>query len=209
VWTCNLQKFFLGSCIHLLVQKFFLCIGITYLSLVLSNLFRSTLSSNCTLAFRLGQNLSNIPRFMLSKQKFPLILFYLSTKILPLSRSYLFFFRSGFFLSTELHKSSRILHTTTTDLRTKILFSFSSQQSQFQVPTTEPFVGTGADPGFNASTTHQQNPNYRPFRQHLRSRRSLTRGRGRGGYRTQVSVTKLGHRSVIITLHRVLRNNTH
>jgi hypothetical protein len=31
-------------------------------------------------------------------------------------------------------------------------------------------VGTGADPGFNASTTHQQNPNYRPFRQHLQSR---------------------------------------
>jgi hypothetical protein len=28
-------------------------------------------------------------------------------------------------------------------------------------------VGTGADPGFNATTTHQQNPNYRPFRQHL------------------------------------------
>jgi hypothetical protein len=27
----------------------------------------------------------------------------------------------------------------------------------------EPFVGTGADPGFNASTTHQQNPNYGPF----------------------------------------------
>jgi hypothetical protein len=70
-------------------------------------------------------------------------------------------------------------------------------------------VGTGADPGFNASTMHQQNPNYRPFRQHLRSRCSLTRGRGRGGYRTQVSVTKLGHRSVIITLRRVLRNNTH
>jgi len=32
------------------------------------------------------------------------------------------------------------------------------------------FVGTGADPGFNASTTHQQNPNYRPFWKHLRSR---------------------------------------
>jgi hypothetical protein len=31
-------------------------------------------------------------------------------------------------------------------------------------------VGTGADPRFNATTTHQQNPNYRPFRQHLRSR---------------------------------------
>jgi hypothetical protein len=28
-------------------------------------------------------------------------------------------------------------------------------------------VGTGADPGFNASTVHQQNPNYQPFRQHL------------------------------------------
>jgi hypothetical protein len=27
----------------------------------------------------------------------------------------------------------------------------------------EPFVGTRADPGFNASTTHQQNPNYQPF----------------------------------------------
>jgi hypothetical protein len=23
------------------------------------------------------------------------------------------------------------------------------------------------DPGFNATTMHQQNPNYRPFRQHL------------------------------------------
>jgi hypothetical protein len=27
---------------------------------------------------------------------------------------------------------------------------FSSQQSQFQVPTMEPFIGTGVDPGFNA-----------------------------------------------------------
>jgi hypothetical protein len=31
-------------------------------------------------------------------------------------------------------------------------------------------IGIGADPGFNASTMHQQNPNYRPFQQHLRSR---------------------------------------
>jgi hypothetical protein len=30
-----------------------------------------------------------------------------------------------------------------------------------------------------------------------------------GGYRTQVFVTKMGHRYVIITLHRVLRSNTH
>jgi hypothetical protein len=32
----------------------------------------------------------------------------------------------------------------------QIFFFFSSQQSQFQVLTIEPFVGTGADPGFNA-----------------------------------------------------------
>jgi hypothetical protein len=31
-------------------------------------------------------------------------------------------------------------------------------------------VGIGADPGFNATTMHQQNPNYRPFQKHLRSR---------------------------------------
>jgi hypothetical protein len=49
-------------------------------------------------------------------------------------------------------------------------FFLSSQQSQFQVPTTEPFVGTGADPGFNPTTMHQQNPNYRSFWQHMRRR---------------------------------------
>jgi hypothetical protein len=27
-------------------------------------------------------------------------------------------------------------------------------------------VGTGENPGFNASTMHQKNSNYRPFRQH-------------------------------------------
>jgi hypothetical protein len=43
-----------------------------------------------------------------------------------------------------------------------------------------PPVGIGANPWFNASTTHQQNPNYQPFQQHLRSRRCLTRGRDRG-----------------------------
>jgi hypothetical protein len=31
-------------------------------------------------------------------------------------------------------------------------------------------VGTGVDPGFNATTMHQQNPNYWPFQQHLQSR---------------------------------------
>jgi len=39
-------------------------------------------------------------------------------------------------------------------------FSLSSQQSQFKVPTIEPFVGIGADPRFNATTTQPQIPNY-------------------------------------------------
>jgi hypothetical protein len=72
----------------LLVQKFFLCIGITYLSLFLSDLFKSNLlSSICTLVFRLGQNLSNIPKSILSKKQFPLILPLPEHKSL---RSYLF-----------------------------------------------------------------------------------------------------------------------
>jgi len=53
-------------------------------------------------------------------------------------------------------------------------------------------VVTGEDPGFNATKMHQQKPNYRPFRQHLRSRWSLTRGRGRDGYRTQMYATLAG-----------------
>jgi hypothetical protein len=82
------KKFFLGSYIHLLVQKSFLCIGITYLSLFLSGLFISNLlSSSCALVFRLGKNLSSIPRSILSKQKFPLILPLLEHKALI---SYLF-----------------------------------------------------------------------------------------------------------------------
>jgi hypothetical protein len=60
-------------------------------------------------------------------------------------------------------------------------------------------------PRFNARTTHQQNTNYRPFLQHLWSRWSLTQGRGRGSCRTQVSTTKLGHRSVITILNRELK----
>jgi hypothetical protein len=43
----------------------------------------------------------------------------------------------------------------------------------------EPFVGTGADPGFNSNSA-PTNPNYWPFRQHLRSRCSLTRSSNRG-----------------------------
>ena len=93
----------------MLVQKSFLCIRITYISQFLSNLLISNiLSSNYALVSRLGQNLSNVPRSVLSKQKFPLILplsthkdfkYYLFNKkislILPLSehkafRSYLF-----------------------------------------------------------------------------------------------------------------------
>jgi hypothetical protein len=164
----DLQKI-LSRILHPLVSPKILSMHRNNISFtILSDLFISNLlSSSCALVFRLGQNLSNIPRSILSKQKFPLILPLSEHKAL---RSYLFSSDLTSLLSTELHKSSRILRTTTTDLRTKLSLFFSSQQSQFQVPTTEPFVGTGADPGFNASTMHQQNPNYRPFRQHLRSR---------------------------------------
>jgi hypothetical protein len=54
----------------MLVQTLFLCIGITYLSLLLSDLFISNLlSSNNALVFQLGQNLSIIPKFMLLETK--------------------------------------------------------------------------------------------------------------------------------------------
>ena len=43
------------------------------------------------------------------------------------------------------------------------LFFFSSQQSQFQVPTTEPFVGTGPDPGFNAQEHTNKSLTTSPF----------------------------------------------
>jgi hypothetical protein len=38
-----------------------------------------------------------------------------------------------------------------------------SQQSQFQVSATEPFVGTGADPGFNAQQHTSKTLNTIPF----------------------------------------------
>jgi hypothetical protein len=54
----------------------------TYISLFLSDLFISNiLSSNCALVFRLGQNLSYIPRSILSKQKFHLSYLSQSTNI--------------------------------------------------------------------------------------------------------------------------------
>ena len=47
------------------------------------------------------------------------------------------------------------------------------------VPTTEPFVGTRADPGFSSNSA-PTSPNYWPFRQHLWGRWSLTRSSNRG-----------------------------
>jgi hypothetical protein len=65
----------------LLVQTFFLCIGITYLSLFLLDLLISNLLfSSYALVFKLGQNLSNIPRSIFLKQKFPLILLSVENK---------------------------------------------------------------------------------------------------------------------------------
>jgi hypothetical protein len=184
---------------HLLVQKIYLCIGITYLSSFLLALVRSSLSSNYTLAFRLGQNLLNILKFMLSKQKFSLILILSKNKALPL------FFRSDFFLSTEFRKSSRVLRTSVVDLCKELLFSLLQFPTiTVSSPDNITICCHGGRPRVQCLTTHQQNPNYQPFQQHLRSRRSLTRGRRRGGYRTHVIVTKLGHRYVIITLHILL-----
>jgi hypothetical protein len=87
------------------------------------SMHRNNISFFISIKFIQINSFLNIPKFMLSKQKLSLILplikaqRFTSFKILPL------FFRSGFFLSTELHKSSRILCTTTTDLCTELLFS--------------------------------------------------------------------------------------
>jgi hypothetical protein len=58
--------------------------------------------------------------------------------------------------------------TRATDLCTELsfaqrLFFLNSQQSQFQVPTTEPFVGTGADPRFNAQERTKKTLTTIPF----------------------------------------------
>ena len=42
-------------------------------------------------------------------------------------------------------------------------FFLSSQQSQFQVPATKPFVGTRADPGFNAQERTNKSLTIGPF----------------------------------------------
>ena len=85
----------------------------------------------------------------------------------------------------------------------RALFLFlSSQQSQFQIPTMEPFVGIGVDPGFNATTMHQQNSNYWPFQQHLQRRWILTWGRGKGGCRTPVS-TNLAGTQICDSIHLI------
>jgi hypothetical protein len=126
------------------------------------------LSSNYSLSFILGQNLLNIPKFMLSKQKFPLILPLSKYKALPILGSYLFsldrvsFLAQSFASQVEYYELQQHIY-----VHSFSFLYFSSQQSQFQVPTIEPFVGTGAYLGFNASTSHQQNPNYWRFRQHL------------------------------------------
>ena len=46
---------------------------------------------------------------------------------------------------------------------TQRFFFFSSQQSQFEVPATEPFVGTKADTGFNAQEGTNKTLTIDPF----------------------------------------------
>jgi hypothetical protein len=137
----------------LLVQKFFLCIGITYLSLFLSDLFISyLLSSSCALVFRLGQIYQIYLDPFFRNKNFHLSYLYQSTKIL---RSYLFSSDQTSLLGTELHKSSRVLCTTTTDLRTELSLFLSSQQSQFQVPQQNHLLAQGQTQG----STLQQRTN--------------------------------------------------
>jgi hypothetical protein len=95
--------------------------GITYLSLFLSNLFRSILSSNCSLTFRLEQNLSSIPRFILSKKKFPLILPLLEHKAL---RSYLILSDPVYFLAQSF--TSQVEYCTLQQQIYAQIFLFSS-----------------------------------------------------------------------------------
>jgi hypothetical protein len=120
-----MQKTILGSCIHLLVQKLFLSIGITYLSSFPLNLLKSTLSFNNTPTFRLAQNLLNILKFMFLKQKFPLVF------LLPKHKAYLLgiltiLFISSYFLSTKLRKLSIVLCTSVAYLGIEILFFFTA-----------------------------------------------------------------------------------
>ena len=99
----------------MLVQTFFLCIGIIYLSLFLSDLFISNfLSSNNALVFRLGQNLSSIPKFILQKQNISTYLTSIEHKAFiskTFNYSYLFlvdltsFFANLTYFSLDLNKS--------------------------------------------------------------------------------------------------------
>jgi hypothetical protein len=47
--------------------------------------------------------------------------------------------------------------------RASLFLYFNSQKSQFQVPTTEPFVGTREDPGFNAQERTKKTLTTGPF----------------------------------------------
>ena len=78
--------------------------------------------------------------------------FHLSkNKALPLLRSYLF---SSYWISFLAQSfTSQVEYCTLQQHIYANIFSFlyfSSQQSQFQVPSKKPFVGTWADLGFNA-----------------------------------------------------------
>jgi hypothetical protein len=60
------------------------------------------------------------------------------------------------------------MHTMATDLRTKLSFAqsfffLSSHQSQFQVLTIEPFVGTRVDAGFNSQERTKKSLTTDPF----------------------------------------------
>jgi hypothetical protein len=70
-------------------------------------------------------------------------------------------------------------------------------------------------PKIQCSRAYQQNPNDRPFQQHLWNTWSLTRGRGRSGCKNPVSATLAGaqicdynilSKHLAVTVHQYLTN---
>jgi hypothetical protein len=73
----------------------------------------------------------------------------------------------------------------------------------------EPFVGIGADPGFNATREHQQNPNYGPFGNTCEADEVSLEVEAGVVAGLKCLQPKLGHRSVIISLTKHLASIIH
>jgi hypothetical protein len=69
-------------------------------------------------------------------------------------------------------------------------------------------IGTRADPGFNATKTHQKNPNYRPFGNTYEVDEVSPEVEAGVVAGLKCLQPYLGHRSVIIILNRALSINS-